>query len=233
MASTYLQTIKDWKMMEMVVGFIEAKALFEKHMNEGHQFPFSMLRKICDLLYEVKEKHHLIFKKVYNPKKHTFEIADKLTPNDEEINYMNNIGLLFHKIMVARELKYVLDYYEEDSTGYQETKASLIRNLQRIHLHFSQGIDVLVMMLKKQVNNIHLITYFLENSKFCSEQFKMDIESLVKLLAVEDGLGSAYLAVANYYHQSGWNDKAKKMCQKSLKINPKNEIASSLLRTIS
>ncbi|MFX0141291.1 MAG: tetratricopeptide repeat protein [Candidatus Hodarchaeota archaeon] len=235
MTSPYIQNIKDWKIRELVIGFLEAKATFEKNNKPKKKdsfISFSILRKICDMLYETKENHHLIFKKITNPKNHTFEVANKFTPNEGDINFMNNVGLLFHKVMVARELKYVLDYYEEDSTGYQETKASLERNLQRIEMLFNQGIDILLSMLRNHKNNIYLITYFLENKKFCTDQFRIDLESLLKIVTDKDSLENTYLMSAMYYANSGWYDKARKMSQKSLQLNPENKEAKSLIESI-
>lgn len=232
MPSPYIENIKDWKIREMAVGYLQAKASFEKYNKPTNIISFKILKEICDTLYDVKENHHLIFKKIIDPKKGKFETANKFTPNEADINFMNNVGLLFHKVMVARELKYILDYYEEDTTGYQETKASLERNLQRIAMLFHQGNDVLQAMLESHKNNIYLITYFLENQEFCKKQFKLDINSLLSMLTDEDGLEKAYLNAAQFYASSGWNDKVKNMCKKSLQLNPQNEEAKQLLKNI-
>ena len=235
MTTPYIQNIKDWKIREMAVGFLEAKALFEKYnisTSNDDTISFNILRNICDMLYEIKENHHLIFKKIINPRKRTFEQANKFTPNEGEINFMNIIGLLFHKVMVAREFKYVLDYYEEDSSGYQETKASLQRNLFRIAALFDHGINILLSMLKSHINNVYLIIYCLENQQFCSEQFKMNIELLLKILTDEHRMEKTYLLAAKYCMDSGWYDKAKSMCEKSLQLNPQNKEAKTIIESI-
>ena len=123
--SSYILGIKEWKIQEIISGYINALLIFNKSSKSyrsQQQITFSNLRKICDTLYETKENFHLIYKRVLNPKKQIFEAVDKLTPNEREINFMNNIGLLFHRILVARELKYLIDYYEQDSEFYQESK---------------------------------------------------------------------------------------------------------------
>ena len=232
MPSPYIQSIKNWEIREMVVQFLEAKEMFEKNNKPGKEseyIAFKKLREICDILFEIKEKHHLIFKQIINPKKRKFENVNKFTPNEGEINFMNNVGLLFHKVMVARELKYMLNYYTEDSSGYQETRASLERNLERIALLFKQGTELLLKMLQSHKNNTHLITYFLENQKFCEKQFNANLEDLLKILTDSGDEEHAYLITAKYYADSGWFSKARDMCLKSLEINPQNEDAKSLM----
>lgn len=233
MISPYIQSIKEWKIREMVIGLLEAKSIFDKHNKPAAEMiSFAVLRKICDFLYDIKENHHLIFKKIINPKKHLFENANKYTPNESEISFMNNVGLLFHKVMVARELKYILDYYTEDSNSYQETKASLDRNLQRIAMLFNQGTAILLNMLKSHTNNIYLLTYFLENQEFCANQFKQNIETLLKILTGEGSLEDAYFSSARYYAKSGWIEKARNACQTVLKLNPDNRQAIALLKEL-
>lgn len=236
MISPYIQNVKNWKIREMAVRFLEAKATFETHnkpLDSGEIIAFGILRKICDMLYEIKEDHHLIFKKIINPKKRTFEDANKFTPNEGEINFGNNVGLLFHKILVARELKYMLDYYEEDSTGYLDTKTSLDRNLDRIQALFTRGIEILQTMLRSHTNNIYLITYFVENQEFCTNQFKLEPESLLRMITDQEyGLEEAYLAAAKYYRKSGWHDKAKAICEKNLQLHPQNIETKKLLESL-
>ena len=235
MTSPYIQNSKDWKIREIVVHFLEAKSTFETHirpLGDGKIISYGILRNICDLLWEIKEGHHLIFKKIIDPKKRTFEKANKFTPTEGEINFMNDAGLLFHNVMIARELKYMLDYYKEDSSDYLHTKKSFERTIKRIERLFNQGIKALQTMLKSHKNNIYLITFFLENQKFCTKQLKIDLESLLKLLTVDDGLEKAYLTAAEYYVSSGWYDKAELMCKQSLKLNPQNSRAKSLMESL-
>ncbi|MBD3287953.1 hypothetical protein GF337_04045 [candidate division KSB1 bacterium] len=232
MPSPYLRSIKDWEIREMVVKYLEVKEMFEKHnkpTKDSEYISFKILKELCDIMFDMKEKHHLIFKKFVDPKKRKFESANKFTPNEGEINFMNNVGLVFHKVMVARELKYILNYYTEDSAGYQETKASLERNLVRIELLFRQGVDILLEMLKSHQDNIHLITFCIENQDFCEKQFNKSLSSLLDIVTEKTDEENVYLRTARYYADSGWFGKARDMCQKSLEINPQNEEAKSLL----
>ncbi len=237
MISPYIESIRDWKIKEMVAEFIRAKATFEKHCKRDEtslHVSFGTLRLLCDILFYIKEDHHQIFKRIINAKKHQFEDTNKFTPDEYEINFMNSVGLLFHKMMVARELTYMLDYYTEDSAGYQETKNSVDRNLQRINILFKQGAEVLSNMLKSksQQKNVHLITYFLENPDVCTDHLNISLEKMVSTVLGRKSLEAAYLESAQFYADSGWPEKARSACEYVLSHKPGEKMAIKLLAQI-
>jgi len=232
----YIIGTKDRKIRDIIASYLEAYSSFKDYnrlFHEGIIMSFSNLKKVHDILWNIKENFHLIYKRVLNPKKKIFEATNKFTPSDEEIKFMNNIGLLFHKVMVARELKYVLDYYEEDSDSYLETKASLERNLDRINLLFDQGLELLQNLLGNYQNNIQLITYFLEHREDCEAIFNKKIEDLLQLLSRGRNIEDVYIDVIHYYQNSGWNDRANQILSQLLKINPTHEKALVMRKAIS
>lgn len=233
--SPYIAGIRDRKIRYIISRYLETLSTFKeynKSFHEGIIMSFSNLRKVHDILWDIKENFHLIYKRVLNPRKRIFEQADKFTPTESEIKFMNNVGLLFHKVMVARELKYVLDYYEEDSSGYQDTKASLERNLDRINFLFDEGIELLIQMLENYQNNIQLITYFLENKEKCESILQKKIENLLKVLSGGRDIEDIYMDAVHYYQNSGWIDKAEHILRELLKINPSHERAALMLQAI-
>ena len=233
--SPYIVSIKDRKIRQIISQYLEAYGMFKEYnklFHEGVMMSFSNLRKVHDMLWEMKEDFHIIYNRVLNPKKKIFEQANKFTPSESEIKFMNNIGLLFHKVMVARELKYVLDYYEEDSEGYQDTHASLQRNLDRINLLFDQGVELLLPMLENYQNNIQLITYFLENKKKCESILNLDLEVLIETLSRGRNMEDIYMDAVHYYQNSGWINKAEQVLRELLKINPSHEKAALMLQAI-
>lgn len=233
--SPYIAGIKDRKIRQLISRYLDAHSFFKEYnklFHEGVIMSFSNLRKVHDILWDIKEGFHVIYKRVLNPKKKIFEPASKFTPSDSEIKFMNNVGLLFHKVMVARELKYVLDYYEEDSISYQETKASLERNLDRINLLFDQGLELLVQILENYQNNIQLITYFLEYKEKCEPLFDKKIEELLKILSRGRDIEDIYMDAVHYYQNSGWTEKAEDILRKLMKINPSHEKAALMLQAI-
>jgi len=233
--SPYIAGIKDRKIRQIISLYLVALEMFKeynKSFHEGVIMSFSNLRKVHDILWEMKENFHLIYNRVLNPKKKIFEQANKFIPSDSEIKFMNNIGLLFHKVMVARELKYVLDYYEEDSEGYLETRDSLERNLDRINLLFDQGVDLMIKMLENYQNNIQLITYFLENKEKCESVLKKKSEALLSILSRGRDIEDVYLDAVHYYQNSGWSDRAERVLRELLRINPSHEKAAVMLQAI-
>lgn len=233
--SPYIKNIKDWQIRDIISRYLEAFITFKdfnRSFHKGEIMSFSNLRKIHDMLWDVKEKFHLIFKRVLNPKKRIFEQTNKITPSENEIDFMNNVGLLFHKVMVARELKYVLDYYEEDSAGYQDTIASLEHNLERINVLFDQGKDFLVKTLVNYKDNIQLLTYFLENKEMCEPILKKRPHEILKIISGGKKIEDIYMAVVRYYQYSGWNDKAESVLRELLEVRPGHKEATVLLQAI-
>jgi len=233
--SSYISGIKDWKIQEIISGYINALLIFSKYSKSDRsrqQITFSNLRKICDILYETKENFHLIYKRVLNPKKQIFETADKITPNEREINFMNNIGLLFHRVMVARELKYLIDYYEQDSEFFQESKKSFNTNIRKVDDLFDQGTDLLIQLLTDHQENINLISYFIDNKDDILPVFKEKYNAIISKLTGNNKTANPFLMAAEYYVDSGWNEKALEVLKEFLQINPKNERAVQLIKRI-
>jgi hypothetical protein len=233
--NSYILGIKDWKIQEIISSYIDALLIFSNYSKSNRsrqQITFSNLRKICDILYDTKENFHLIYKRVLNPKKQIFEPVDKITPNEREINFMNNIGLLFHRVMVARELKYLIDYYEKDSEFYQESKKSYKLNIIKITELFDNGTDLLIQLLTDHQKNNNLISYFVDHRKELIPVFKEKYDAILIKLTGKNETEIAYLKAAEYYVESGWNDKALEVIKEYLQINPKHGTAVQLFKKI-
>ncbi len=233
--SPYIKNIMDWKIREIIKGYLEAYTIFtEKYHSTSNRnkITFSDLRKICDILYDAKENYHLLFKKVLHPKKQIFETANKITPNSREIKFINNVGVLFHRIMVARELKYIIDYYKEDSDWYEESKISLATNLRKINKLFADGLEIFIANLNNYTDNVLLVTYFLENRKLIEKIFQNKIEKFISLMDQNRSIEEIYLSVAKYYLESGWIVKAKGILKFIIKKCPKHKEAVKILKSM-
>lgn len=230
--SPYVQNIRDWKIREIISGYFDALLIFKNYKRSKSKvanIPFSSLRKICDTLWDVKENFHLIFKRVLNPKKKIFEQCDKLTPNDLEIELMNNIGILFHRVLIAREFKYFIDSYDVDEDGYEEAKRSLEINLLKIDVLFDQGINIILKILEKYQNNILLLTYFLENMAALKTIFKSQFETIISIFVADRKIEDIYVAATNYYRECGWEDRAKDLYKQMLKYMPRHKEAIQII----
>lgn len=232
--SPYVEKISKWKMRDILDNYLRALRKFQflsqEHKN-GQDFSFKNLRTICDYLWHAKEGNYLIFRRLTNPKKKIFEKASKLTPNDDEIAFMNNVGLLFHKILVARELKYVLEHYADDSEEYQETNTEFQNIMKRVEILFKQGIDVLMKILRHQHENIPLLTFILENHKCIEKVTGKNLPAVLHFILGEHKIEQAYYQAAKFYHESGWVEQAKLMMEKVLEINPHHQPAQQILNS--
>ena len=165
-----------------------------------------------------------------NPHNREFEESPKITPNEDEIAFMNNVGLLFHKSLVARELKYILEYYEDSGNEiYEETRVELIRVLQQVRELFKNGIDILLLILQHQVNNIPLLTYVLENKTLVEKATGMKLIEILKFISGDLQIDQVYYQVGKFYFESGWKEQARNMFEQTLQLNPQNESAKQVL----
>jgi len=227
----YIQKVKDWKIRQIFWGYFEAMNLFMSNYDEKKEkFPtFSMLRKICDLLYDAKENFHLIFRRVLNPKKKIFEQVDKLTPDDIELMLMNNIGILFHRVMVARELRYIIDHYSVNSNEYKEASSSFETNLKKLNMMFQTGMDITLKILYKYRNNILLLIYILEHRTMLKKLFGNRYSKITEILTQDRSLVDIYIECAKYYMQNGWYKQAKTILKSiSRKQQGSKEVADLL-----
>lgn len=231
----YLRRIKDWKIRNMVMLYLEAREQFlacRKMLKKDFFLSFGKMREICDILYEIKEDHHLIFKRLVDPQKNRFEQAHKFMPNKIETEFMNNIGLLFHKVMVTRELKYVMEHYVEESDAFQKTKDNLQDQLNKIDELFDEGIEILKSLIARYKNNILLLTLLLENAARTKRHFGQNVAEILDPFTGGKGLDEVYYSVGKFYAANGWNAKATKMLKEALKRNPRHKDAKTRLKAL-
>lgn len=231
----YLRKIRDWKIRNMVMLYLEASELFiecRRKLKKDVFISFDKLREICDILYEIKEDHHLIFKRLIDPQKSKFESADKFMPEEIEIAFMNNIGLLFHKIMVTRELKYVIEHYVEGSQEFQKNHDSLTAQLNQIAQLFREGEEILNSLLPLHKDNLLLLTLFLENPRTTKRHLGKDIHEIISQFSNGHPVEEMYRVVADFYARNGWKDKADKILKETLKRAPDHNGARKALKDL-
>lgn len=233
--SPYIGNIRNWKIREIISGYFEALIHYKEFyrpFGKIDKMPFSTLRKICDILYDAKENFHLIFKRVMNPKKKIFEQASKFVPSELEISFMNNIGILFHRVMIARELKYMMDYYEEETENYEEAKGSLVTNLKKIDILFDQGIEIILQLLEDYHDNILLLTYFMENIELLKSVANIKPEKIISTFISDKKIEDIYIAAGKYYLESGWQDKSRTLLKEFIRNIPDKKEALAILKNI-
>ncbi|NIR50689.1 tetratricopeptide repeat protein [candidate division KSB1 bacterium] len=232
----YLHRIKDWKIRNMVNRYLEAREQFvacRRMLRNDLFISFEKMREICDILYTIKEDHHLLFKRLIDPQKHKFEKAHKFMPDKVETEFMNNIGLLFHKVMVTRELKYVMEHYVEQSDVFQKNMDNLQFHLRKIDELFDEGIDILKCLTGRYKDNILLLTLLLEDPARTKKHFGQNAVELLEQFVDGRGLDEVYYSVGKFYARNGWNEKAKNTLEEALKRNPQHKKAQKQLAEIS
>ncbi|MFQ5648311.1 MAG: hypothetical protein ACE5IY_00050 [bacterium] len=232
----YLKRIKKWKIRNMIMLYLEGRDRFKKYnrmVKRGTFLSFAKLRELCDILYEAKEEHHQLYKRLQDPRKSRFEKANKFVPDEIELEFMNNIGLLFHKLLVARELKYVIEHYVEESETFQKNSENLKNQLELIDVLFDEGIKILESLITRNTDNVLLLTLLLENPEMTKRHFGKNAVQLVEHFGSGTGLDDLYFSVGQYYVACGREEKAKKMFKSALKNNAKHKLARQQLSDLS
>ena len=230
--SAYIQARKSWSIKNVLANYFRAINLYaniHREYHAGKDVSFDKLRQLSVILYSIKEELHLIYRRLQDPRKNLFEKANKYTPNQVELSFINNVGLLFHKAMVARELKYMLEYYEtEAEEDYLEVKKSLDDYMQRLLALFDKGISIIQPFLRSFQEDVIVLSFFLENSRYVESVLGVELESLLKEFG-DGAVHSAYIKVSRYFIDSGWLDRAKKVLYDALKLDPGNEEIRDML----
>ncbi len=227
----YLVRIKNWKVRNMVMLYLDARENFiayHRTVKQGIYISFDKMRELCEIMYEIKEDHHLLYKRMIDPRKNRFENADKFMPDDVELALMKNVGLLFHKLMVARELKYQTEHYPERDEEFQRNEESLQYHLQLITELFEDGIEVLLEFILKHTDNILLFALLVENPDLIKKHFGRDAAAMIELAAADSGIDDIYCEVGTYYLDGGRLDDAAKMVNIALEKNKDHKRALEL-----
>jgi len=234
--SPFVASHKDWIIRNSIAGYLRAKNMFSNYHRElqaGHLISFADIQKLAELLKSIKDEMHLIFSRMIDPKSRTFEKAKKLIPSEDELYFINNVGLLFHKTILIQELKYVMEHYEEASEEYVETLQSYEQYTERIGDLFRKGTELLRDLLVNHAENVQVLTFFVENGHYVEEAFNESIESLLRRALGNSEVDSAYVRVAKYFIESGWQDRARRWLLEAIRINPNNNEAKGMLERVS
>jgi tetratricopeptide (TPR) repeat protein len=233
----YFKRIKNWKIRNMVVGYLSARSRF-RHLLEGRNdsadsetnawLSFEEMKEISDILFELKEDQHLIYRRLIDPQRNVFEDSHKFQPDEVAIAFMNNVGLIFHKVMVARELDYILEHYVEHMIIFQDNKVNLETLLQEIDELFEEGVDILGRFILANSDNPLLLTMLLEHKTMVRRHFGPEADRIVLSFATNGGLDEAYYKAGRYYYECGRPAAAGEMLKAALQQNPDHGKARTL-----
>ncbi len=217
--SHYVASIKNWMIRSLIERYLKAREVFLSYLTDfrnGTSIPFENIMQLSDQLFSIKEDNYLIFRRVLDPRTMLFEDAPKLTPTDAEVRFMNNVGLIFHKVMVARELKYVMEHYQADSEDFEESLTSLGYYLDRIDRLFREGLEIIREMIENYADNTVLLVYFLENREYIEKTFGMPLGEFLAPMIRGPKEHEAYRRAIEYYVDSGRPEAARRMWEKAV-----------------
>ena len=231
--SSYVLNSKSWIIRNVLFNFFKASNLYADIYREYHanvNVGFEKLKQLSDVLFLAKEEFHLIYKRLVDPRENKFEEAAKFTPDDTELHFIHNVGLLFHKAMVAREVKYMLEFYEtEYEEDYVELKASLDDYIERLHSLFEKTQMLIRSFLANFKDDSLVLSFLFENDRYVEALLHISVRDLFQSIDPTHSTISLYLKVSQYFISSGWFDKAKRILYIALELEPDNKQVRNLL----
>ena len=233
--SPFVKSIRPWIIRKAVSDYCRAFNMItnmDREKQANHLVLFENVKKLTDCLWDIKGGLYLIFKRVSNTSKEIFDDGTKFMPDQYEIEFMNNVGLLFHKTMIVRELEYVSEHYAENLEGHSETQISFDLYWKQMKVLFNEGIGLIKKMLENYRDNILIVTFLVENSRYVEDIFGEPVENILKSVYKDEKISDAYLDVANFCIESGWNDRAKRVLGDAIRNDPENSKIKELLTSL-
>lgn len=233
--SSFAQMHRSWIMREVLSTYMRAMNMFsnmDREAQSGNRVKFESLKKLSDLLYSAKEDLYLIFERIaMQPSEQQFG-SQRCKPNSQETEFINNVGLLFHKVMVLRELQYLREYYLTDREDITQTMTSMQTYWAKIRYLFEEGIILIKRLLSGYAANVLVLLYLMENSHYIKDSLNESIDQLLRRITGEEKLGQTFLKVADYCVASGWHDRARKILGEGIKLDPNDLDLKMRLRAL-
>ena len=217
---SYLAAAKSWKIRNMIAGYVHARLTFQQHWRpkaSDHHVPsFEVFEKVCDILQQVKDDHHLIYRRANatNGRNGRNE-RHKLVPGYAETAFINHVGLLFHKVMVGKELRYILDHYTHDERNWHGQFQELQSNLSGLDRLFEQGRDALLNFVRNQSEDVLVLAFLLDEQRAVAKCFGVRPVEVLALFVNKLEAAQVYYLVAHYNYESGWYERAHELAQKA------------------
>jgi len=229
-SKNYLTTIKDWKIRNMIAGYIEARMLFKSFRLDAKSkriIPSEVLHKICDILYDVKQQYQLLFRLPDDPV--AARGVAKLQPRPAENEFVNNVDLLFHKVLMTRELRFMIENYPAAQPAPHNGFDTVKESLEQIDRLFDDGVHRVINLIQAHRDNPLLIAYLFEDAYRIGKVLGTNCDELLQQMTDKPTTETACMLTARYYIEGGWYEKATEMLKRALKLNPANHDAKQLL----
>ena len=228
----YVRRTKDWTIRHIVATYLSVSEDFLQEyaqLENKSEFSHRLLSKLSDSLYDLKEEIKLIYQPFVVSQNGAKNNDPRFEPTDMEVDFLVNIGLLFHKMVVCREIKYLLDNYNRLSRKYPESADELVLNLGSIFKILSENKTALIRYLKFHSNNITLLAFLLSNTARMKRCVNIQGMELIRRIITVDKLQSMYIEASKYLIESGQFQEARKILRKTKTGGLKNSAVKILL----
>ncbi len=233
---TYIQRTRDWSVRNMVSLYLEAVETFREHyraVDDKRKISHKGLCTVCDMLFYLKDQQEIIYQPVdQTGKKKSANHNHKLEPNPAETRFIVNVGLLFHMVLIAREMKFIYQHYNDAAAPRQEIGKDLEMSLEKVERLFTEGVDILIDFAREHSNNVMLLAFLIQNASRMNKAIGIRGPELIRLVIGRKNLEGTYFLAGKYFLESGWYEDARRMFTKVLRKNPKNADALALLNEV-
>ena len=231
---TYIQRTRDWAVRNMVSLYLEAVETFREHYQahpDKRKISHKGLSTVCDMLFYLKDQQEIIYEPVAatSGAKKKVDHSHKLAPNPAETRFIVNVGLLFHMVLIAREMKFIHQHYNDAAAPRQEIGKDLEMSLEKVERLFTEGVDILIDFARVHSNNVMLQAFLIQNATRMNKAIGIRGPELIRLVIGRKNLEGTYFLAGKYFLESGWYDDARRMFTKVLRKNPKNADGLALL----
>ena len=224
--SPFVLKNQSWIIKNVLAHFLRAANLFaeiHKSFQSSHEsdVSFDKLKQLSEVLYTAKEQLRLIYRRTvyYDGEEHD---SGRYEPNSVEFSFINNIGVLFHKTTVARELKYMAEFYQTDSEDYHQLRSNLVDYVKKLDLFFERGKECALPFMKGFSRDSVILAFLLENEHYFKSTLGKNIPEILNYFEPDQGIEDFYIIVIDFFLESGWPERAKKMIKHAKSINPQN-----------
>ncbi len=228
----FIHRTREWTVRNMVATYISVCEEFRKTYDQcenPEDFPHKKLSELADMLFSLKENSKLIYKPFVKSSNRRKQTDHRFTPDKAEVDFLVIIGLLYHKMVISRELKYLYVHYDAFSRNYTDTKAELLHNIQNIMLYLEKSMPSLLDYIKYNAANVTLLVFLIDISTKMKKCFGVRGSELLQSVLNDDRLEEKYLLAGKYYFESGRYTESEKLTRKVLRKQPANKDALAML----
>jgi len=104
--------------------------------------------------------------------------------------------------------------------------------LQDLDRLFNVGLDILTNLIRLHRDNVLLLSYLIDDSHDAACAYGLEGDHLLSIFLDGAPLSERYEKVARYYLDSGWPDRAQKILEKLLQLDPENQFALEAMRSL-